>query len=45
MLIIAQVLRERWFENYGFFSFTNKLVYEAANYSVRVSGQDVRDPK
>ena len=41
MLIIAQVLQEKWFENDGFCSFTNnKLVNEAANDSAQVSGQD-----
>ena len=42
MLIIAEVFREKWFENDGFCSFTskNKLVNKAANDSARVSGQD-----
>ena len=40
MLIIAQVLQEKWFENDSFCSFTNnKLVNEAANDSVPVSRQ------
>ena len=45
MLIIAQVLREKWFENDGFCSFTNnkqKLVN--ANDSAQVSGQDRKIP-
>ena len=46
MLIIAQVLREKWFENDGFCLLTNnnKLVNEAANDSTRVSGQDRKIP-
>ena len=40
MLITAQVLKEKWFENDGFCSFTNNkqtsLVNEAANDSARV---------
>ena len=48
MLIIAQVLREKWFENDGFCSFTNNkqtsLVNEAANDSARVSWQDRKIP-
>ena len=40
MLIIAQVLRGKWFENDGFCSSTDKLVNEAANDSAQVSGQD-----
>ena len=44
MLIIAQVLKEKRFKNHGFCSFPNneKLVNEAANDSVWVSGQDRR---
>ena len=46
MLIIAQVLREKWFENDGFAysQTTNKLVNEAANDSTGVSGQDRKIP-
>ena len=42
MLIIAQVLKEKWLKITGFaHSRTkNKLVNEAANDSARVSGQD-----
>ena len=43
MLIIAQVLKEKWLKNHGFSSFKNKekkLVNEAANDSAPVSGQD-----
>ena len=48
MLITAQVLKEKWFENDGFCSFTNNkqtsLVNEAANDSARVSWQDRKVP-
>ena len=48
MLITAQVLKEKWFENDGFCSFTNNkqtsLVNEAANDSARVSWQDRKIP-
>ena len=48
MLITAQVLKEKWFENDGFCSFTNNkqtsLVNEAANDSARVSWQDGKIP-
>ena len=46
MLIIAQVLKEKWFENDGFAhsQTSNKLVNEAANDSARVSGQDRKIP-
>ena len=46
MLIIAQVLREKCFENHSFCSFAKKkkLVNEAANDSARVSGQDRKIP-
>ena len=41
MLLMAQVLKEKWFKNHGFCSFTNnKLVNEAVNDSAWVSGQD-----
>ena len=42
MLIIAQVLKEKWLKITGFAhsQTTNKLVNEAANDSARVSGQD-----
>ena len=45
MLIIPQVLKEKWLEIDGFCSFeNNKLVNEAANDSARVSGQDRKIP-
>ena len=48
MLIIAQVLREKWFENVGFCSFSNNKntspVNEAANDSALVSGRDRKIP-
>ena len=46
MLIFAQVLKEKWFENHGFAhsQTTNKLVNEAANDSARVRGQDRKIP-
>ena len=48
MLIIAQVLKEKWFNNDGFRSFTNNkqtcIVNEAANDSARVSGCDRKIP-
>ena len=46
MLIIAQVLKEKWFENDGFShsQTTNKLVNEAVNDCARVSGQDRKIP-
>ena len=42
MLIIAQVLKEKWLKITGFAhsQTTNKLVNKAANDSARVSGQD-----
>ena len=42
MVIIAQVLKEKWLKITGFAhsQTTNKLVNEAANDSARVSGQD-----
>ena len=42
MLIIAQVLKEKWFKITGFAhsQTTNKLMNEATNDSARVSGQD-----
>ena len=42
MVIIAQVLKEKWLKITGFAhsQTTNKLVNEAANNSARVSGQD-----
>ena len=42
MLIIAQVLKEKWLKITGFAhpQTTNKLVKEAANDSARVSEQD-----
>ena len=42
MLIIAQVVKEKWLKITGFAhsQTTNKLVNEAANDSARVSGQD-----
>ena len=43
MLIIAQVLREKWFEKDGYVfahsQTTNKLVKEAADDSAQVSGR------
>ena len=46
MLIIAQVLKEKWLKITGFAhsQTTNKLVNEAANDSARVSGQDRKIP-
>ena len=46
MLIIAQVLKEKWLKITGFAhsQTTNKLVNEAANDSARVSGQDRKKP-
>ena len=46
MLIIAQVLKEKWLNIMGFAhsQTTNKLVNEAANDSARVSGQDRKIP-
>ena len=46
MLIIAQVLKEKWLEITGFAhsQTTNKLVNEAANDSARVSRQDRKKP-
>ena len=42
MLVIAQVLKEKWLKITGFAhsQTTNKLVNKAANDSARVSGQD-----
>ena len=42
MLIIAQVLKEKWLKITGFAhsQTTNKLVNKAANDSARVSAQD-----
>ena len=42
MLIIAQVLKEKWLKFIGFAhsQTSNKLVNKAANDSARVSGQD-----
>ena len=42
MLVIAQVLKEKWLKITGFAhsQTTDKLVNEAANDSARVSGQD-----
>ena len=42
MLIIAQVLKEKWLKitSFAHSQTTNKLVNEAANDSARVSGQD-----
>ena len=42
MLVIAQVLKEKWLKITGFAhsQTTNKLVNEAANNSAQVSGQD-----
>ena len=44
MLIIAQVLKEKWLKITGFAhsQTTNKLVNKAANDSARVSGQDCK---
>ena len=48
MLLIAQVLREKWFENDGFCSFSNNKntspLNEAANDSALVSGRDRKIP-
>ena len=46
MLIIAQVLKEKWLKITGFAhsQTTNKLVNEAANDSARVRGQDRKIP-
>ena len=46
MLIIAQVLKEKWLKITGFAhsQTTNKLVNKAANESVWVSGQDRKKP-
>ena len=45
MLIIAQVLKEKWLKITSFaYSQTNKLVNEAANDAARVSGQDRKKP-
>ena len=46
MLIIAQVLRQKWFvyDDFGHSQTTNKLVNEATNNSARVSGQDRKIP-
>jgi len=46
MLIIAQVLKEKWLKITGFShsQTTNKLVNKAANDSARVSGQDHKNP-
>ena len=46
MLIIAQVLKEKWLKITGFAhsQTTNKLVNKAANDSARVSGQDRKKP-
>ena len=46
MLIIAQVLREKWFERtvFAHSQKTNKPANEAANDSARVSGQDRKTP-
>ena len=46
ILIIAQVLKEKWFKITGFAhsQTTNKLMNEAANDSARVSGQDRKKP-
>ena len=47
MLIIAQVLKEKWLKITGFAhsQTTNKLVNKAANDSARVSGQDCKKPR
>ena len=46
MLIIAQVLKEKWSKIAGFAhsQTVNKLVNEAANESARVNGQDRKKP-
>ena len=46
MLIIAQVLKEKWLKITGFAhsQTTNKLVSKAANDSAGVSGQDRKKP-
>ena len=45
MLIIAQLLKENWFKNHGFCSFTNnKLVNEAAKDSAPVGRQECKIP-
>ena len=46
MVIIAHVLKEKWFENDGFCSFTNnnQLVNEVANDSARVRRQHRKIP-
>ena len=46
MLIIAQVLKEKWLKITGFAhsQTTNKLVNKAANDSAWVSGQDRKKP-
>ena len=46
MLIIAQVLKEKWLKitSFAYSQTTNKLVNEAANDSARVSGQDRKKP-
>ena len=46
MLIIAQVLKEKWFKItcFAHSQTTNKLMNEAANDSARVSGQDRKKP-
>ena len=46
MLIIAQVLKEKWLNIMGFAhsQTTNKLVNEAANNSAQVTGQDHKKP-
>ena len=46
MLIIAQVLKEKWLKITGFAhsQTTNKLVNKVANDSAQVSGQDRKSP-
>ena len=46
MLIIAQVLKEKWFQNdvFAHSQTTNKVMNEVANDSARVSGQDRKIP-
>ena len=46
MLIIAQVLKEKWLKTTGFAysQTTNKIVNKAANDSTLVSGQDRKKP-
>ena len=46
MLVIAQVLKEKWLKITGFAhsQTTNKLLNKAANDSARVSGQDRKKP-